>query len=101
MPQSLFRDRNRVMTFTSLFLAGGVLLALTVMIGLYVQDVLGYSALHAGIGFIPFAVALGLGNVLAARAAPYIAPLRGFGFALAITIVVVVQAAAVFNRVSP
>jgi EmrB/QacA subfamily drug resistance transporter len=74
VPLSLFSDRNRVMTFISLFLAGGVLLTLTVMIGLYVQDVLGYSALHAGIGFIPFAVALGVGNLLTARLAPHIAP---------------------------
>lgn len=74
VPLSLFAQRNRVMTFVSLFLAGGVLLALTVMIGLYVQDVLGYSALHAGICFIPFAVALGFGNVGAARMAPLIAP---------------------------
>ena len=74
VPMSLFTDRNRVMTFISLFLAGGVLLALTVMIGLYVQDVLGYSALHAGIGFIPFALALGLGNVVTARLAPHVAP---------------------------
>jgi hypothetical protein len=37
------------------------------MIGLYVQDVLGYSALHVGIGFIPLALALGFGNVLTAR----------------------------------
>jgi hypothetical protein len=74
VPLWLFRDRNRVATFTSLFLAGGVMLALTVMIGLYVQDVLGYSALHAGIGFIPFAVALGLGNLLTTRLAPHIAP---------------------------
>jgi hypothetical protein len=56
------------------FMAGGVLLALTVMIGLYVQDVLGYSALQAGVGFIPFALALGLGNVCTAQLAPYIAP---------------------------
>jgi MFS family permease len=70
----MFSDRNRVMTFVSLFLAGGVMLSLTVMIGLYVQDVLGYSALHAGIGFIPFALALGLGNVITARLAPRIAP---------------------------
>ena len=62
VPLSLFIHRNRVMTFLSLFLAGGVLLTLTVMIGLYVQDVLGYSALRAGISFIPFAVALGLGQ---------------------------------------
>ena len=74
VPFSLFRDRTRVMTFASLFLAGGVLLTLTVMIGLYVQVVLGYSALRAGISFIPFALALGLGNVLAARLAPRIAP---------------------------
>jgi len=74
VPLSMFNDRNRVMTFVSLFLGGGVMLTLTVMIGLYVQDVLGYSALHAGIGFIPFALALGLGNVVTARLAPHIAP---------------------------
>jgi len=74
VPLWLFRNRNRVATFVSLFLAGGVLLTLTVMIGLYVQDVLGYSALQAGIGFIPFALALGLGNLVTARLAPHIAP---------------------------
>lgn len=74
VPLALFTNRNRVMTFVSLFLAGGVLLTLTVMIGLYVQDVLGYSALHAGIGFIPFALALGIGNLLTTKLAPHIAP---------------------------
>ena len=56
VPFSVFDNRNRVMTFVSLFLAGGVMLTLTVMIGLLVQVVLGYSALQAGICFIPFAV---------------------------------------------
>jgi EmrB/QacA subfamily drug resistance transporter len=74
VPFSVFDNRNRVMTFASLFLAGGVLLTLTVMIGLLVQDVLGYSALRAGVCFIPFAIAFGLGSVLAARLAPHIAP---------------------------
>ena len=74
VPLWLFRDRNRVATFVSLFMAGGVLLTLTVMIGLYVQDVLGYSALHAGIGFIPFALALGFGNLLTARLVAHVAP---------------------------
>jgi EmrB/QacA subfamily drug resistance transporter len=74
VPFSVFDNPNRVMTFISLFLAGGVLLTLTVMIGLYVQDVMGYSALRAGVSFIPFAAALGTGNVLAARLAPHIAP---------------------------
>ncbi len=74
VPAEVFDNRNRVMTFVALFMAGGVMLTLTVMIALLVQDVLGYSALRAGICFIPFAVAFGVGTVLAARMAPLIAP---------------------------
>jgi EmrB/QacA subfamily drug resistance transporter len=74
VPFSVFDNRNRVMTFVSLFLAGGVMLTLTVMIGLLVQDVLGYSALKAGICFIPFAIAFGIGSVVAAKLAPHVAP---------------------------
>jgi EmrB/QacA subfamily drug resistance transporter len=61
MPFDLFKDRNRVATFAAVFLAGGVMFTLTVLIGLYVQDIMGYSALRAGIGFIPFVIALGIG----------------------------------------
>ena len=61
VPFELFRDRNRVATFAAVFLAGGVMFTLTVLIGLYVQDIMGYSALRAGIGFIPFVIALGIG----------------------------------------
>jgi hypothetical protein len=51
VPFRLFRDRNRLATFAAIFLAGGVMFTLTVLIGLYVQDIMGYSALRAGIGF--------------------------------------------------
>ncbi|OBF22538.1 MFS transporter [Mycobacterium sp. ACS4331] len=61
VPFALFRDRNRLATFAAIFLAGGVMFTLTVLIGLYVQDIMGYSALRAGIGFIPFVIALGVG----------------------------------------
>src|SRR5690606_24115219 len=61
VPFALFHDRNRVATFAAVFLAGGVMFTLTVTIGLYVQDIMGYSALRAGIGFIPFVIALGIG----------------------------------------
>lgn len=40
-----------------------MLFTLTVIITLYVQNVLGYSALHAGLGFIPFVLAVGVGVV--------------------------------------
>jgi EmrB/QacA subfamily drug resistance transporter len=61
VPLDMFRDRNRVATFAAIFMAGGVMFTLTVLIGLYVQDIMGYSALHAGVGFIPFVIALGIG----------------------------------------
>ncbi len=61
VPFNLFKDRNRLATFIAIFLAGGVLFSLTVLIGLYVQDILGYSALRAGVGFIPFVIAMGVG----------------------------------------
>lgn len=74
VPFSVFNNRNRVATFVAWFLGGGVLLTVTVMVGLLAQDVLGYSALRAGLCFLPFAAAVGVGNVLATRLAPLFAP---------------------------
>jgi EmrB/QacA subfamily drug resistance transporter len=74
VPFSVFDNRNRVATLVAYFLAGGVMLTISVMMGLYIQDVMGYSALQAGIGFLPFAVGFGVGNVVATRLAPKIAP---------------------------
>lgn len=61
VPFDLFFDRNRLATFVAIFLAGGVLFTLIVLIGLYVQELMGYSALRAGLGFIPFTIAMGIG----------------------------------------
>src|SRR5246127_1171492 len=67
VPLDIFRDRNRVATFAAIFMAGGVMFTLTVLIGLYVQDIMGYSALRAGVGFIPFVIALGIGLGLSSQ----------------------------------
>jgi EmrB/QacA subfamily drug resistance transporter len=81
VPFDLFRDRNRLVTFIAIFLAGGVLFSLTVSIGLYVQDVLGYSALRAGVGFIPFVIAMGIGlgvsSQLVSRFSPRVLTIGG------------------------
>src|SRR3954465_13265338 len=81
VPFDLFKDRNRVATFAAVFLAGGVMFTLTVLIGLYVQDIMGYSALRAGIGFIPFVIALGAGlglsSFLASRFPPRLLVIAG------------------------
>ncbi len=78
VPFSLFRDRNRVATFIAVFLAGGVMFTLTVLIGLYVQDIMGYSALRAGIGFIPFVIALGVGLGLSSQLRLAVRAARGW-----------------------
>ena len=74
-------DRNRVVTFVAIFLAGGVMFSLTVCIGLYVQDIMGYSALRAGIGFIPFVIAMGIGlgvsSQLVSRFSPRVLTIGG------------------------
>src|SRR6201998_3067260 len=85
VPFHLFRDRNRLVTFIAIFLAGGVMFTLTVLIGLYVQDILGYSALRAGVGFIPFVIAMGIGlgisSQLVSRFSPRVLTIAG-GFLL-------------------
>nr|WP_254848386.1 MFS transporter [Mycobacterium sp. SP-6446] len=61
VPFDLFFDRNRLATFATIFLAGGVLFSVSVLVTLYALNIMGYSALRAGIGFIPFALAVGVG----------------------------------------
>ncbi|WP_084792559.1 MFS transporter [Mycobacterium sp. E136] len=61
VPFSLFFDRNRLATYGSMFLSGGTGFTLAVLIALYVQDIMGYSPLQAGISFIPFALAQATG----------------------------------------
>jgi EmrB/QacA subfamily drug resistance transporter len=67
VPFDLFFDRNRLATFTTIFLASGVLFTLTLLVTLYVQNIMGYSALRAGIAFIPFALAVGVGGIASSQ----------------------------------
>ena len=74
VPFSLFFDRSRLATFAVIFLAGGVLFTLTLLITLYVQDIMGYSTLRAGVGFIPFAIAVGIGAGASSRLVTWFPP---------------------------
>jgi EmrB/QacA subfamily drug resistance transporter len=74
VPFSLFTDRNRLATFLAMFLAGGVMLTLTVLVALYVQTIMGYSPLHAGVAFIPFAIAMAVGMGASARLVSWFSP---------------------------
>ncbi len=74
VPFNLFSDRNRLATFGAMFLAGGVSFTLAVVVALYVQSIMGYGPLRAGVSFIPFAVATTIGVVLASRLVTWFPP---------------------------
>jgi len=74
VPFSLFRDRNRLAIFAAMFLSRGVGFTLTVLIALYVQNILGYSPMHAAVSFIPFAIAMTIGAAASSRLVMWFSP---------------------------
>jgi hypothetical protein len=74
VPFNLFFDRNRLAIFAARFLVGGVMFTLMVLVGVYVQAIMGYSALRAGVGFIPFAIAMGIGVGVSSRLVMWFSP---------------------------
>jgi EmrB/QacA subfamily drug resistance transporter len=74
VPFSLFSDRNRLATLAAMFLAGGVSFTMTVLVALYVQSIMGYGPLRAGIAFIPFAIATAIGVGASSRLVSWFPP---------------------------
>ncbi len=74
VPFSVFVDRNRLATFVGMFLNGGVIFTLSVLIGLYVQNIMGYSPLRAAVAFIPFAIATAIGVGASTRLVSWFPP---------------------------
>lgn len=74
IPLTLFSHRARRAVFACLVISGGLMMAMTVQVALFVQEVLQYSPLRAGIAFLPFAAAMvvgfGLAGWLAQRYSP-------------------------------
>jgi predicted MFS family arabinose efflux permease len=74
VPFSLFFDRNRLATFAAMFLASGVSFTVSVVVVLYVQNLMGYSPLRAAFGFIPFAIATAAGVGVSSRLVVWLPP---------------------------
>jgi EmrB/QacA subfamily drug resistance transporter len=100
VPFDLFFDRNRLAIFTSKFLLGGVMLTLMLLVGVYVQTIMGYSALQAGIGFIPFAIAMGIGVSVSSRLVMWFSP-RALVIAGAILVLVAMLYGSMLHRGVP
>ncbi len=76
LPLSIFSSSDRRAVFLCILLVGAVMMAVTVQVALFVQNVLGYTPLQAGLGFLPFAVALGVGSTVASKLSEGLPPRR-------------------------
>jgi EmrB/QacA subfamily drug resistance transporter len=73
LPLRVVAERNRAGSYLATLLTGAGLFAMFVFLSYYFQQVLHYSALKAGVAFLPFAVCL----VLAAGASTVVVPRVG------------------------
>jgi EmrB/QacA subfamily drug resistance transporter len=100
VPFSLFFDRNRIAIFTAMFLNGGVVFTMAVLIALYVQSILGYGPMRSAIGFIPFAIATPIGAALSSRLVTRFPP-RVVTIAGGVLLLIAMLCGAALHRGSP
>ncbi|WP_029136098.1 DHA2 family efflux MFS transporter permease subunit [Nakamurella lactea] len=74
LPLRILADRNRGVSLFTMLLVGAGMFALFFFLGLYVQQVMGYAPIKAGIAFLPFSgglvVSAGIASNLIARVDP-------------------------------
>jgi EmrB/QacA subfamily drug resistance transporter len=75
-PLHLFADRNRAGSYAIMLALSAALVGQFFFLTLFVQDVLGYSPLRAGLAFLPITAAIISSSQLAARSLPRIGPKR-------------------------
>ncbi|RFU86217.1 MFS transporter [Streptomyces triticagri] len=72
MPLKLFRVRSVSAANASMFVCGGAMFAMWFFMTLYAQNVLGYSAMLAGLALIPSSLSVVVGSKVAPRLMPVI-----------------------------
>src|SRR5438309_1211811 len=85
LPLRIVLDRNRGGAYLGFFLATLSLFGVFLFLTYYFQGVLGYSALKAGIAFLPFPIGVIVSSTIASRTLPRFGPrvLATAGFTLA------------------
>ena len=97
MPLRLFRDRNRSGSYLVMLIVGAAMFAMFYFLSLFVQGILEYSPVKAGMAFLPFTVGIVVGAGLASQLTPRLPPrvIVGVGLVLATT------GLAVYARLDP
>ena len=86
LPLRIVLDRNRGGSYLSFFLATMAMFAVFLFLTYYFQGVLHYSAMKAGVAFLPFPLGVITSSTIASRTLPRFGPrvLAGTGFSLAV-----------------
>jgi MFS family permease len=74
LPLRLLRNRDRAGAYLTATLSAAGLLSMFLFLTFYLQGTLGYSALWAGVAFLPFSVGVAAGAAIAGRVLPRIGP---------------------------
>jgi EmrB/QacA subfamily drug resistance transporter len=85
LPFRIFTSRTRAASFVAMFLAPAAMFAMFFFLSQYIQNVMGYSPLKAGVAFLPFTVGIVVGAGLASNLVSRINPrlISGVGTLLA------------------
>ncbi|HXH79799.1 MFS transporter [Nocardioides sp.] len=67
LPFRIFTNRTRAASFVAMFLAPAAMFAMFFFLSQYIQNVMGYSPLKAGVAFLPFTVGIVVGAGLASN----------------------------------
>lgn len=58
LPTRVFANRTRAASFVAMFFAPAAMFAMFYYLSLYIQSVMGYSSIEAGVAFLPFCIGL-------------------------------------------
>ena len=85
LPFRVFTNRTRGASFVAMFLAPAAMFAMFFFLSQYIQNVMGYTPLKAGVAFLPFTVGIVVGAGLASNLVNRIDPryISGVGTLLA------------------
>ncbi|MFI9169627.1 MFS transporter [Streptomyces lincolnensis] len=74
MPLRLFKDRNRSGSYATMLFVGSGMFAMFYFLTLYMQLILGYSAVRTGFAFLPFSVGMAAAAGISSKLITHLAP---------------------------
>jgi len=86
LPLRIITDRTRAVSFAAMLVVGAAIFAMFLFLSLFIQQVLGYSPLKAGVAFLPFTVGIIVAAQVASALASRVDPrwIAGAGGALSV-----------------